>query len=356
MPHHLPKGVILHIIPNYILMKKSSLRYVLLCVVIVMMGSCVTKKKYLEIDKARRNCEQENALLKNQNIDLTSQNYELQSKVQSLGKQNALLIQDSVMVGMELSELKNKFKRLNDSYEELNKVMSLNSQLSAAEMQKLLAELQQTKEDLQKKEDLLKKTERNLTAQKTDLDNLSSLLNEKEKRLNDLQSILDRKDSIVKALKDKVMEALTGFMGKGLSVEQKNGKVYVHMDEKLLFASGSFEVAPNGVEALKNLAKVLETNPDINISVEGHTDNVPYKNSGSPINDNWDLSVMRATAVVKILLKNSKVDAARLMAAGRSQYWPVDAANTSEARSKNRRTEIILTPKLDELFKILESN
>lgn len=337
-------------------MRKSALRYILLCAVIFTLGSCVTRKKYLEVENARKSCEQENALLKNQNIDLTTQNNELQSKVFLLNTQNSKLVRDSVLRSMELKDLQDRYDRLKTSYDDLNRTLNVNSQLSSAEMKKLMEELQKSKEDLQTKEDRLKAIERQLDGQKTDLDNLSAQLTEKEKRLNELQSILDRKDSIVRALKNKVMDALTGFMGKGLSVEQKNGKVYVHMDEKLLFASGSFEVAANGVEALKNLAKVLEANPDINITVEGHTDNVPYKNSGSPINDNWDLSVMRATAVVKILLKNSKVDPARLMAAGRSQYWPVDPGNTTESRSKNRRTEIILTPKLDELFKILESN
>ncbi len=336
-------------------MKKSLLAYVLLCVVALTSGSCVMKKKFNEVESARIKCEQENAFLKNQNIDLTSLNNELQSKLARLNEQNARLISDSAIIGQGMRDVKDQYDRLKVSYDDLNKTLSKNSQTSSAEMQRLLAELQKTQEELQAREDRLKAAERQLDGQKSSLSDLSAQLNEKEKRLNELQAILDRKDSVVKALKDKVMEALTGFMGKGLSVEQKNGKVYVHMDEKLLFASGSFVVAPGGVEALKNLAAVLVSNPDINIAVEGHSDNVPYKNASGPISDNWDLSVMRATAVVKILV-SGKVDPARLQAAGRSQYWPVDPANTAEARSKNRRTEIILTPKLDELFKILESN
>ena len=122
-----------------------------------------------------------------------------------------------------------------------------------------------------------------------------------------------------------------------------------------MFFSGRYEVGEKGKEALKKLAKVLEDDPDINILIEGHTDDVPYKGSGQ-LKDNWDLSVMRATAIVKILINSSKIDPARLMAAGRSKYVPVDPANTPEARAKNRRTEIILTPKLDELFEILEMN
>jgi chemotaxis protein MotB len=123
----------------------------------------------------------------------------------------------------------------------------------------------------------------------------------------------------------------------------------------LLFASGSVKVDPKGVDALKKLALVLGVNKDVNVLIEGHTDNVPYKGSGG-IKDNWDLSVVRATSIVKILLDNGEIDANRLIAAGRGEFSPIDLANTPEARKKNRRTEIILTPKLDELFKILETN
>jgi chemotaxis protein MotB len=337
-------------------MTKYAFRCLILLGLALSLNACVTKKKYLEVEQARQNTEAERDNLKKENIALTTENNELMAKLLKKETDNNQMAQDSAELGQKYRALADKYDRLNKSYEDLNKTLASNSQMSASEMQKLLSELQKNKEDLQTKEDLLKKTEADLKTQKSSLDALASKLEEKEKRLNELQSILDKKDSIVLALKNKVLAALTGFVGKGLSVEQKNGKVYVHMDEKLLFASGSFELAPAGVEALKNLAKVLESNPDINITVEGHTDNVPYKASSGQISDNWDLSVMRATAVVKILLKNSKVDASRISAAGRSQYSPVDPANTPEARAKNRRTEIILTPKLDELFKILESN
>jgi chemotaxis protein MotB len=135
----------------------------------------------------------------------------------------------------------------------------------------------------------------------------------------------------------------------------KNGKVYVSMDEKLLFRSGSYEVDARGRQALKELAGVLVANKDVNIMIEGHTDDVPYR-SGPVIKDNWDLSVLRATSVLKILLEGGNIAPDRLTAAGRGEFQPVDRAKTAEARSRNRRTEIILTPNLDELLKILESN
>jgi chemotaxis protein MotB len=170
-----------------------------------------------------------------------------------------------------------------------------------------------------------------------------------------MERILSRKDSIVNNLKNKVSDALLGFENNGLTIKIVNGKVYVSLEEKLLFKSGSFMVGPDGVKALKKLAKVLEQNADINIMIEGHTDDVPY-HADAAIKDNWDLSVKRATSIVRILLDGTSIDPKRLTAAGRGQFVPVDKAKTAEALQKNRRTEIILSPKLDELFKILENN
>jgi chemotaxis protein MotB len=335
-------------------MKTMILKAGIFMITAALFTSCVTMKKYQEMEAARVKCDQENAVLKKDNIDLTTLNNELQAKISKLTDQARQLAADTLRTGKEFRLLADKFDRLSKSYDELNEMFMSKSKTSSAELQKLLAELQKAQEELQTKEDLLNQTANDLNLQKKHLDDMSAQLADKEQRLNELQSILDKKDSVVRALKAKVSEALTGFINKGLTVEQKNGKVYVRMDEKLLFATGSSEVAASGVDALKKLGKVLETNPDVNITIEGHTDDVPYVGGSGPVNTNWDLSVMRATAVVKILLKNSTIAPKRLMAAGRSEYWPVDAAKTAEARSKNRRTEIILTPKLDELFKILE--
>ena len=177
-------------------------------------------------------------------------------------------------------------------------------------------------------------------------------IDEKNLRLQELTQILDKKDMMMRELKNRVSKALTGFEGNGLTVTNKNGKIYVSLDEKLLFKSGKWDVDPKGVTALDNLAKLLAENPDVHVVIEGHTDNIPYAGSGQ-ISDNWDLSVKRSTSIIRILLKNKAIDPIRITAAGRGEFLPVDSSNTSEARQKNRRTEIILSPNLDELMNLL---
>ena len=212
----------------------------------------------------------------------------------------------------------------------------------------LLGDRDRYKDELALKEKMLNMQQDSLAKARTEL-----IL--KEQRINEMQSILAQKDAEVKALKEKVMNALKGFEGSGLNVYEKGGKVYVSMDDKLLFASGSWTLNEQGLNAIKQLAKVLENEKEISVLIEGHTDNVPYRGSGQ-IKDNWDLSVMRATAVVKALLENGDIEPVRLSASGRSEYLPLDENNTPEARAKNRRTEIILTPNLDELFQLIQGN
>jgi chemotaxis protein MotB len=234
-----------------------------------------------------------------------------------------------------------------------------------AEVADLKAQIESLKTDTAASGRRMRIMERNLNKTKADYDELlrsfsdqnaskNALLAEKEARLSELQAILDQKDAEVKALRNKVANALKGFENMGLTIHEKNGKVYVSLDEKLLFASGSWDIDNRGKEALHELGKVLAGEANINVAIEGHTDNVPYRGS-SNVKDNWDLSVMRATAVVKELLKNDGINPQRISASGRSEYLPVEYDDTREARAKNRRTEIILTPKLDELFQIIDS-
>ena len=180
-------------------------------------------------------------------------------------------------------------------------------------------------------------------------------LQEREQRIAELQRVLDQKEAAVKALRQKVGDALLGFNANDLTVNVKNGKVYVSLSEQLLFKSGSTVVDPKGQEALKKLATALKGNQDVNVLVEGHTDNVRIARGTAGMKDNWDLSVLRATEITRILT-SAGLTPAQVTPSGRAQYLPVAANNTPAEKALNRRTEIILTPKLDELFQILEAN
>ena len=177
-------------------------------------------------------------------------------------------------------------------------------------------------------------------------------LAEQQRRLRDLQATLNRQTEAVNRLRTAVADALTGFKNDELTIENKNGKVYVSLQDKLLFPSGSTTVNPQGKEAITKLASVLSKNSDIDIVVEGHTDNVPVK-PGASFKDNWDLSVLRATTISRFMIDQG-LDAKRIEAAGRGEYFPVASNADATGRARNRRTEIVLSPKLDELYKILE--
>jgi len=177
-------------------------------------------------------------------------------------------------------------------------------------------------------------------------------LEAEQKRLWDLRNKLEQQRMAVESLHKKMSDALVNFSSNELTVFIKNGRVYVSLQESLLFPSGSAVVNPKGKEALGTLASVLNTNPDITVMVEGHTDSIPIR---TKFEDNWALSVARATAIVRILTKTYHVDPTRIIASGKGEWEPVDDNSTAEGRQKNRRTEIILAPKLDELLKLLET-
>lgn len=190
------------------------------------------------------------------------------------------------------------------------------------------------------------------SASSSKVSQLSTDLQKREARLKEVESILRKRDEATNALKNKLQKALLGFQQSGLTVDIRNGKVYVSLTDKLLFPSGSIVIDERGKMALKQLAVVLNKEPDINIAVEGHTDDKKVINLGQ-IKDNWDLSVLRATSVSRYLTEVESVDSHRVTATGKSQYQPIDPANTADARTKNRRIEIVLTPKLDELYNLI---
>lgn len=316
-------------------------------------ASCVPAQRFREVSDKGNKLEEERDLLMAENEKLTVENTEMGAAITGVLSQRERFKADSIACLEQKQKLQSQIEQLNRKYSDLEATHDALLQGNARETRRLLTELQTSQENLQRKEQRLRELEENVNSGRQEVSKMRNELEARNARLAELERILSRKDSAANALKESVSKALLGFEGQGLTVELKNGKVYVSMDEKLLFRSGSYEVDIKGKQALQDLARVLEQNPDVNISIEGHTDDVPFRGS-SGIKDNWDLSVMRATSVVKILLGNSRIDPRRLTAAGHGEYLPVDKGKTPEARQKNRRTEIILTPKLDELFKILE--
>jgi len=237
----------------------------------------------------------------------------LQNRTVNLEAEVASLQADTARLDRELADAKSNYATLNDSYNALNS---------------------------------------NFSASSSKVSQLSSDLEKREARLKEVEDILHKQDAATNALKDKLQQALLGFQQSGLTVDVRNGKVYVSLTDKLLFPSGSITIDDHGKMALQQLAAVLNKQPDINIAVEGNTDDKKVINLGQ-IKDNWDLSVMRATSVVRYLTETEKVDPHRLTATGKSEYQPVDSSGTPEALAKNRRIEIVLTPKLDELYNLI---
>ncbi len=332
-----------------------KIKYIIPILAVAFAASCVPAKKFEDMKSKKEICEEQRAALKEQNRKFEEQLTEAEERLSEVEKRHKALKQDTTVQGRSLRVMTKNYDNLNETYELL---LQKNKELlegNQKETKNLFNNLQQSQADLQRQSDALEEARRDLAEKEKNLTALESELEERARRVNELESVLHKKDSTVNALKSKVQNALLGFENNGLTIEQKNGKVYVSLDESLLFASGSYNVDSEGKKVLGKLGEVLEKNQDVNVLVEGHTDDVPYKGSGV-IKDNWDLSVLRATSVVKIILSKSKIEESRLTAAGRGEYFPIATNDTAEGRKKNRRTEIILTPKLDELFEILETN
>lgn len=314
----------------------------------LLLCACVPQKKFDELqarydvsERAKADCDS--------NLSLSANNlnscYDINSKLKT---RIVEMTEDSTECARQVEIM----KMAHQQDEEFSKKIIANNRTENAN---LLLELNNKNEALKQKElELSEKEARLMEAQNRNRD-LSASLAVREARVVELEKILRSKDSSVLALREKIQKALLGYQNKGLTVETRNGKVYVSMEEKLLFKSGSINVDMGGENALLELAKALNQDNEISILVEGHTDNVPM-NENSSIKDNLDLSAMRATSITRILTTKGMVDPKRITSAGRGEYFPIDQANTPEARAKNRRTEIILTPRLDELLTILGSN
>ena len=305
------------------------------------MTGCVTTQQYEALQQQLDEAESENASLRLARQDADIESRELEGKVAKLDGENQSLLADINDMDREAKRLREEIARL----EELNDALTDQSsgRLSdiATENRKLLEDVMAIREELQRREDALNRLER-------DLNEKSSLLESRSKRVEELEELLASRERAAEALRARLAEALLGFKGKGLNVEQRNGKVYVSMEAQLLFPSGSAEVDPVGQEAIAGLAGVIADQKDLEIVVEGHTDTDRLNRSTIP-HDNWELSVLRATAVVNIMLQNPGVDPSMLIASGRSQYHPVDPSN----KAKNRRIEVILAPNLDSLYELI---
>lgn len=317
--------------------------FYLFCVAVVS-ASCVTQAKYNEVLESEAN-------LYAQAQECDKELNKAKAKIQDLETLVAKLNQEKEQIEEDTTRLSRELQRVvedcNNMHEQnQNLLEKLKSSKTKDEIQKMLEEIQALQSELINREDALFKAERALKDKQQELADRNA-------KITELTTLLEERDSHLNSLKDKVVKALAPFEAEGLKVSSKDGKVYVSMDEKLLFQSGRWVVDAKGAKAIRELSKVLATTKDVDIVVEGHTDNVPFSGNGNVL-DNWDLSVKRATSIVRILLENSDINPAKVSASGRSEYCPIDTADTKEARKANRRIEIILTPDLDELLKIFE--
>jgi chemotaxis protein MotB len=310
------------------MIKKVSLGLLL----IVLSSSCVSKKIYRDLESKYADLKKENRDISDENSGLKKSKSQLELERDALTKDLADIKLEREKLLADYAALSKKLDALNDSYSSLEK----NSGESL-------------KANLAKNRELLEKLE----AKEKALALEQEKLNKNNQRLQELESLIAAKEASMKKLKETLSKALNSFEGKGLTVEQKNGKVYVSMENKLLFKSGSWAVGSEGKIAVVEVGKVLGDNPDISILIEGHTDDDPFGGSG-PIADNWDLSTKRATAIVAILSENKAVNKQNLTAAGRGEFSPLGSNQTVEGKAKNRRIEIILTPKLDAIADMLK--
>lgn len=319
------------------------MRKVILVGLMFVLAGCVPIKKYRELEANYNKCLEEQSVYKSKAIDYENQVKELNIQVDQMKAEIETLKADTTRIGEEFRLLQMDYQKTLETNQALEEKYAQVVNNGSAENAKLVNELEATRIELQNKSDQLNILETELNAR-------SRALDEKEKRINELEQIIAAKDEAVRILKEKIASALRGFADKGITVEEREGRIYVRMEAQLLFASGKTEVSKEGQVALIDLAKVLETQQDIDILVEGHTDIDPMNASSSP-KDNWELSVLRATSVVKIMLANSEMDPTSITAGGRSEYVPVDPND----KAKNRRIEIIITPDLTKLFELISN-
>lgn len=315
--------------------------------------ACVSTKKY-EAQEALAKRHLSQKLECQEKLDeAKNQIAEFKGSQSKLEKQLSDLMNDTIRLGLENRQL---IKTLNDLKNANNQLSNKQKEIidaSSARQEQLTKELAEKERLLNQKEAQLEALLKSLAEREANMQKLKEEIDGKSNRINELESSLAAKDAALADLKNKITDALKGFSSDELTVVEKDGKVYVSMSEKLLFKSGSFVVDPKGEQALAKIAEVLKKQTDVDIVVEGHTDNVPYKGTGQ-LQDNWDLSVKRATSVVRILVEKNNLPVDNVSASGKGDTKPIASNETAEGKAKNRRTDIILAPQLDKLFKIIE--
>ncbi|HZH86957.1 MAG TPA: OmpA family protein [Brumimicrobium sp.] len=308
---------------------------------VIGLGSCVPAKKYNDLLAKEQNCNEELKKYKTSSLDYEAQLKTIQTRANLMQKDITQLKSDTTELGKSYRSLQAKYQQaisMGASFEEqLDKIKDSD----AKHLARMRADLEAKIIETQRKEDALLNIEK-------ELKNKQVLLAEREQRVAELEEMISRQEMAVKALESKIAQALRGFENKGLKVEERNGKIYVSLEAKLLFASGSTVVEAEGRKAIIQLAKAIEGNDELEIIVEGHTDTDRLASGTHPKN-NWELSVLRATAVVGIMTDNTGIDPAILSASGRSEFHPVDEND----KAKNRRIEVIIAPRLDALFELI---
>ncbi len=310
----------------------------LLALTVILTTSCVSKKIYTDLESKYANLKKENRALADQNTALSTSKNNLQSTLDKLQRNYDATIANRDALQQEHEALKTNLNHLKASYAALEENSSAAIAANSKKNRELLAQLEAK--------------EQALAGENTRLEKLKKELESGTKRMAELEHIIASKDAEMNRLKQAISKALTNFEGKGLTIEQRNGKVYISMENKLLFQSGSWAVGTQGRQAIKQLGEVLAENTDIVVLIEGHTDDDPYQGNGQ-LSGNWDLSTKRATAIVTILRENQSIPPENLTAAGRGEFAPIASNDSAQGKAKNRRIEVILTPKLDEISKLL---
>ncbi len=307
--------------------------------ILALSSSCVSKKVYTDLENKYAELKKEQRKTQDDLEKLTEAKNQTDQELAARKTELEKLKAERDKLAADLSASNSNLKNLQASYAALEK----NSD------EVLKSNLEQNRALLAK----LEAKEKALAAEQDRINKLKADFEERSARVAELEQLIAAKENNMKRLRESLSKALNAFEGKGLTVEQRDGKVYVSMENKLLFQTGSWTVNAEGKKAVVELGKVLAANPDISVLIEGHTDTDKFAGAVGQIENNWDLSTKRATAIVNILGENKNINKQNLTAAGRGEYAPVASNDNAEGKSKNRRIEIILTPKLDEISKAL---